>query len=78
MPPLMLKPCPPQGAPRQRALAEALSRITAETLGKRPEVAAAIEAGFAEPPAGDRGCGGRRQQARRTAAPTLAPPPPVP
>lgn len=78
MPPLMLKPCPPQGAPRQRALAEALSRITAETLGKRPEVAAAIEAGFAEPPAGDRGCGGRRQQARRTAALHSPPHHPVP
>lgn len=78
MPTPMLKPCPPQGAPRQRARAEALSRITAETLGKRPEGAAAIEAGFAELPAGDRGCRGRRQQARRTAAPTLATPPPVP
>jgi 4-oxalocrotonate tautomerase len=140
MPTLMLRTAPPQDAPRQRALAEALTRITAETLGKRPEVtavlidglppaqwfigaqpvqrptawleigitagtntemqkAAFIEAAFAELqhqlapgasleaasyvivhelPASDWGYGGRTQQARRPAAPTLATPPPVP
>ncbi len=140
MPTLMLRTAPPQDAPRQRALADALTRITAETLGKRPEVtavmidglppaqwfigaqpvqrptawleiritagtntemqkAAFIEAAFAELqhqlapgasleaasyvivhelPASDWGYGGRTQQARRPAAPTLATPPPVP
>ena len=140
MPTLMLRTAPAQDAPRQRALAEALTRITAETLGKRPEVtavmidglppgqwfigaqpvqrppawleicitagtntemqkAAFIEAAFAELqhqlapgasleaasyvivhelPASDWGYGGRTQQARRPAAPTLATPPPVP
>ena len=140
MPTLMLRTAPAQDAPRQRALAEALTRITAETLGKRPEVtavmidglppgqwfigaqpvqrptawleicitagtntemqkAAFIEAAFAELqhqlapgasleaasyvivhelPASDWGYGGRTQQARRPAAPTLATPPPLP
>lgn len=138
MPTLTLKTCPPQDAPRQRALADALTRITAETLGKRPEVtaviidglptgqwfigarppqrptawleicitagtntavqkAAFVDAAFAELqqqlapgesleaasyvivhelPAGDWGYGGRTQEARRPASPTLATPPP--
>lgn len=138
MPTLTLKTCPPQDAPRRRALADALTRITAQTLGKRPEVtaviidgvppgqwfiggrpaqratawlevnitagtntdvqkAAFIEAAFAELqhqlapddslelasyvivhelPAADWGYGGRTQQARRPASPTLATPPP--
>lgn len=42
MPTLTLRTAPPQDAPRQRALAEALTRITAETLGKRPEVTAVV------------------------------------
>jgi len=42
MPTLMLRTAPPQDAPRQRALAEALTRITAETLGKRSEVTAVM------------------------------------
>jgi 4-oxalocrotonate tautomerase len=42
MPTLTLKISPPQGAERHHALAAALTRITADTLGKRPEVTAVV------------------------------------
>lgn len=42
MPTLTLKVSPPQPAERHAALAAALTRITAETLGKRAEVTAVI------------------------------------
>ncbi|MFT3957249.1 MAG: tautomerase family protein [Piscinibacter sp.] len=42
MPTLTLKVSPPQPADRHHALAAALTRITAETLGKRAEVTAVI------------------------------------
>jgi 4-oxalocrotonate tautomerase len=42
MPTLTLKVSPPQPADRHHALAAALTRITAETLGKRPEVTAVL------------------------------------
>ena len=42
MPTLTLKISPPQDTQRQRALAAALTRITADTLGKRPELTAVI------------------------------------
>lgn len=42
MPTLTLKVSPPQPADRHHALAAALTRITAETLGKRPEVTAVM------------------------------------
>lgn len=59
MPTLTLKTCPPQDAPRRRALAEALTRITAQTLGKRPEVTAVIIDGL---PAGQWFIGGQPPQ----------------
>ncbi len=73
MPTLTLKTCPPQDTPRRRALADALTRITAQTLGTRPEVTAVIIDGV---PTGHWFIGGRTQQARRPASPTLATPPP--
>lgn len=42
MPTLTLKVSPPQPADRHHALAAALTRITAETLGKRAEVTAVM------------------------------------
>lgn len=42
MPTLTLKVSPPQPADRHQALAAALTRITAETLGKRAEVTAVL------------------------------------
>src|SRR3954471_19576040 len=42
MPTLLLKIAPLQNPERYQALAAALTRITADTLGKRPEVTAAL------------------------------------
>ena len=42
MPTLTVKISPPQGPERHRALATALTRITADTLGKRAEVTAVL------------------------------------
>ncbi|WP_341891465.1 tautomerase family protein [Variovorax sp. YR752] len=42
MPTLTLKVSPPQTADRHHALASALTRITAETLGKRADVTAVL------------------------------------
>jgi 4-oxalocrotonate tautomerase len=42
MPTLHLSVAPLQNPPRYQALAEALTRITADTLGKRPEVTAVV------------------------------------
>ncbi|NBX20741.1 MAG: 4-oxalocrotonate tautomerase, partial [Betaproteobacteria bacterium] len=42
MPTLQLKVSPLQNPSRYRALAEALTRITAEELGKRAEVTAVV------------------------------------
>jgi len=42
MPTIVLKVSPLQSPPRYKALAEALTRITADILGKRPEVTAVM------------------------------------
>jgi len=64
MPTLQLKISPPQSPQRHQALAQVLTRLTAQHLGKRPEVTAVM---IEELPAGDWGYGGQTQLARQQA-----------